>query len=266
MSTEIHPTAIIDPSAEIADNVKIGAYCVIGSDVKIGAGTVLHASSQIMGNSTLGENNQVFPGAIIGGAPQDSGYKEEPTKVVIGDNNVIREFVTINRGTTKQDGVTIIGNNCMLMAYTHVAHDCVVGDNVIFANLAQIAGHCVVQDNVFMSAGSMVHQFATIGERCFIAANTIVKADCIPGVSYKGHPAEPKALNIVGLKRAGLTKEQLRATKKAFKLICRSEATSIEKLDEFANSEYSDCEFAQKMIALAKNKFSNSHKRNIQPE
>lgn len=264
MSGKIHPTAIIDPSAQIAGDVEIGPYCFIGPEVKIGAGTVLHANAQVMKNSEIGSNNQIFPGAIIGGAPQDLGYKDEPTRVVIGDNNVIREFVTINRGTTKQDGVTIVGSNNMFMAYVHVAHDDIIGNNCVFANLTQLAGHVTVEDNVFTSAGAMVHQFCTLGTRCFLAPNTMANSDCIPGIMYFGHPAAPRALNLVGLKRGGYTGDALNHIKKAFKLLCRGDMNKVDAIKAIEQEEWAQEEFVRHMVERVKTSLNSAHSRSGQ--
>lgn len=263
MGTKIHQTAVVDSSAEIADGVEIGPYCVVGPKVKIGEGTVLHANAQIMKLSTLGKGNQIYPGAIIGGAPQDVGYKDEDTEVIIGDNNIIREFVTINRATTKQDGKTIVGNNNMLMAYVHLAHDVVVGNHVVLANLTQVAGHVNIEDYVFSSSGAMLHQFCRIGTRCFLAPMSMVNSDCVPGIMYFGHPAVPRSLNLVGLKRAGYEKDDLRAIKNAFKLLCHSDINRKDAIAQIKEGELINVPFVKCMVEHAEISLASQKGRSI---
>lgn len=252
MSSKIHPTAIIDSSAEIDKDAEIGPYCIVGKEVKIGAGTVLRAHSQVMEYTTIGKNNEISPNAILGGAPQDLGYKGEATELFVGDNNIFREYVTINRGSTKQDKKTVIGNNNLFMAYSHIGHDGVVGDNCVFTNLTQLAGHCHVQNNVIFSAAVLAHQFVTFGERCFIAGNSIIRSDCLPGVLYEGNTARPRVLNLVGLKRAGYQGEELRHIKKAFKYLCKSNMTILEAITTIEGEEWANEEFIVKMLNQAK--------------
>lgn len=252
MSNNIHPTAIVDGSAIIDKDAVVEAYCIVGKEVKIGAGTVLKAHSQVLEYSTLGEGNIVSPNAIIGGAPQDLGYKDEPTKVIIGDNNVFREFVTINRGTMKQKGETIVGDNNLFMAYSHLAHDGVVGSNCVFTNMVQVAGHCTIQDHVILSAGVLVHQFVSIGTRAFIAPYSIARYDCLPGVIYEGNTAKARTLNLVGLKRAGYEGDQLRHIKKAFKILCRGKAPMDEAVALIEQETWADEEFIGKFVDMAK--------------
>ena len=250
--SKIHPTAIIDPSAEIADSAVIGAYCIVGKDVKIGEKTEMMSHSQVLDYSELGEGNIISPSAIIGGAPQDVGYKGEPTKVIIGNNNIIREYVTINRGTTKQNGQTVIGNDNLFMVYSHVAHDCVVENNCILTNMTQIAGHCHIHNNVITSASVLVHQFINLGERCFIAPNSIVRYDCIPGVIYDGNTAKARTLNVIGLKRAGYQGEEFKHIKKVFKLLCKSDVPLEEAIEQVEDQEWSSEEFVNIMLKHAK--------------
>ncbi len=259
--SNIHPTAIVDPSAEVADLAEIGPYCIIGKEVKIGAGTRMMAHSQVLNYSELGENNLISPSAVIGGAPQDHGYKGEPTKVIIGDNNVFREYVTINRGTTKQDGKTIVGNDNLFMAYSHLAHDCVVENNCVFTNMTQISGHCHIHSYVIFSGNVLVHQFVNFGERCFLAPNALVRYDCLPGVIYEGNTAKPRALNMVGLKRAGYTGDAFRHIKKAFKLLCKSDTTLEEGVRQLETCEWRDEEFVAKMLTHAKLILSSKNSR-----
>ncbi len=250
--SNIHHTAIIDSTAEIADSAIIGPYCIVGKEAKIGAGTEMMAHSQVLNYSELGEGNLISPMAVIGGAPQDHGYKGEPTRVVIGNNNVIREYVTINRGTMKQNQVTIVGDDNLFMAYTHLAHDCIVENNCIFTNMAQISGHCHVHNNVIFSGNVLAHQFVNFGERCFLAPNSIVRYDCLPGVIYEGNTAKARTLNMVGLKRAGYEGDAFKHIKQAFKLLCKSTLTLEEAVKQLEDESWNGEEFISKMLNSAK--------------
>ncbi len=252
MAANIHPTAVIDPGAQIADGVEIGPYCCIGPEVVIGEGTRLYANVQIIERATIGKHNQIFPNAVIGGAPQDLGYKDEPTYVRIGDHNVIREFVTINRGTTKQDLVTVVGDHNLFMAYVHIAHDCKIGNHVVLANMTQLAGHVVIEDYVVSSAAVLVHQFCTIGTRCFLAGLALVKKDCVPGLMYYGDPAAPRALNLVGLKRGGYHNEELHHIKQAYKTLFREDMPIVEAVKKLETEPWANEPFVRHMIDRAK--------------
>jgi len=219
----IDPRAVVDPSAEIDPSVEIGAYAVIGANVRIGAGTRVAPHAMIQGWTTIGRNNRIFQFASIGDAPQDKKYAGEPTRLEIGDDNVFRESCTVNRGTTKDKGVTRIGNDNLFMAYSHVAHDCVVADHCVFANTATLGGHVEVGDWVIFAGFSGVHQFCKIGAHAFIANNTAVTRDVPPYLLVTGRPAEPHSINSEGLKRRGFTPEQIRNLKNAFRLLYRSD-------------------------------------------
>jgi UDP-N-acetylglucosamine acyltransferase len=229
----IDPRAIVAPGAELAADVEIGPFSVIGPHVVIGSRTVIGPHVVISGHTSIGEDNHIFPFASVGEAPQDLKYRGEPTRLTIGARNVIREYCTINRGTVHDQGVTRIGNDCLLMAYTHVAHDCVLGNNVIMVNLANIAGHVVLDDWVILSGYSAVHQYARIGAHAFICNNTGVTRDVPPYVTAIGNPAEPHSINTEGLKRRGFTPEQIRNLRNAFRILYRSElplASAVEQL------------------------------------
>lgn len=262
MATEIHPTAIVDPKAQLGENVKIGPFCIVEADAVIGDGTELQAHAQIIGITTVGKNNKIGAGAVLGGDPQDVGYKQEPTKVIVGDNNIIREYATINRGTTKQDGVTIVGNNNLIMAYVHIAHDCVIGSHCAFANLTQFAGHVKCGDYVFTSAAAKIHQFCTIGDRCFISPAAMLNNDAIPGIMYFGHPAVPRSLNMVNLKRANFSKEELKAIKQTYKMFFRSDKPLAQMVKEVeADDELMGYEFVKLMLKGAKNSVESTKSR-----
>ncbi len=230
----IHPTAVIDPKAQVADDVKIGPFCVVGPKVTIGSGTELANNVTVLGHTTIGCNNRISPYAVLGGEPQDLGYKGEETYLRIGDENVVREYVTMNCGTTKQKKTTIVGNRCLFMAYCHIAHDCHIGNNVVMANGVQIGGHVEVEDDVTFGGLVAVHHFVTIGRKAFIGGTTGVHQDCPPFMTTDGRPARVKGVNTVGLKRRGFSPAQIEALKEAYKLIYRSQyprLTAVEMLE-----------------------------------
>ena len=201
MTKKIHPSAVVSSKAQIGDNVEIGPFCVVGDDVKIGEGTILKSHVVVEGDTVIGKNNIIFPFASIGLEPQDLKFKGEKSRVEIGDNNKIREHVTIHLGT--QDGamVTKIGSNCLLMVGVHIAHDCVVGNHVIFANNATLAGHVEVGDHVVIGGLSAVHQFVRIGAGAMIGGMSGVESDVFPNGLVMGERASLAGLNLVGLKR-----------------------------------------------------------------
>jgi UDP-N-acetylglucosamine acyltransferase len=226
----IDPRAVVDPSAEIDSSAVVGAYAVIGANVRIGPGTHVAPHAMVQGPTLIGARNRIFQFASLGDAPQDKKYAGEPTRLEIGDDNVFRESCTINRGTTKDRGVTTVGNDNLFMAYSHVAHDCVVADHCVFANTATLGGHVEVGDWVIFAGFSGVHQFCKIGAHAFIGNNTAVTRDVPPYLMVTGRPAEPHSINSEGLKRRGFTPEQIRNLKNAFRLLYRSDL----KLEEAA--------------------------------
>lgn len=230
--TAIHPTAIVDPGAELAADVSVGPYSVIGPGVSIGAGTTIGAHVVVKGQTRIGEENRIFQFASIGEEPQDKKHKGEVTRLSIGDRNVFREFCTINRGTALDRGETTIGSGNLFMAYTHVAHDCVLGDNIVMANCATLGGHVHLGDWVIMGGLSAAHQFSRIGAHAFIANNTAVTRDVPPYVMAVGQPAEPHSINAEGLKRRGFTDVQIRHIKQAYRLLYRKGLKLGEALSE----------------------------------
>ena len=239
-ASKIDPRALIAPGAKIAEDVEIGAFSIIGPDVEIGAGCVIGPHVVITGATTLGTNNRVFQFASIGDAPQDKKYAGEPTKVRIGRDNVFREYVTVNRGTAKDKGVTTIGDDNLFMASSHVAHDCIVGSHCVFANLATLAGHVEIDDWVILAGFTGVHQFCKIGAHAFIANNTAVTRDVPPYVMAVGHPAEPHSINATGIARRGFSADQVRNIKTAYKTLYRSDLpleTAIERITEAAKHQ-----------------------------
>ena len=219
----IDPRAIVSPKAELAREVIVGPYTVIGDHVEIGPGTVIGPHAVVNGPTRIGAGNRIFQFASIGDAPQDKKYAGEPTRLEIGDRNVFREFTTVNRGTTKDEGVTRVGDDNLFMSYTHVAHDCRVGSNVVLANCATLGGHVHLGDWVIMAGFSGIHQFCKVGAHAFIANNAAVTRDVPPYVTAVGSPAEPHSVNSEGLKRRGFTPENIRNIKHAFRILYRSD-------------------------------------------
>lgn len=228
----IHATAIIDESARIGKNVEIGPYSIVGADVEIGDDCVIGPHVVLRGPTTLGKNNRIFQFASVGEDCQDKKYKGEPTRLVIGDNNVIRECVTIHRGTVQDKGLTQIGSHNLLMAYVHVAHDCVVGDHVILANNTTLAGHVYVGDWAILGGFTGVHQFCHIGAHAFTAVNSVVVQDIPPYIMAQGHNAAPRTINAEGLKRRGFQPNQILNIKRAFKLLYRQGLTIAEATEK----------------------------------
>ncbi len=232
----IHPMAIVDSGAILADDVSVGAYSIIGANVVIGSGCVIGPHVVINGPTTMGQNNKVYQFSSIGEAPQDKKYgDDEPTTLEIGDDNVIREHVTINRGTVQGGGVTKVGNDNWIMAYVHIAHDCMVGNHTIMANNATLAGHVIIEDHVILGGFTLVSQFNTIGVHAFTSMGSVVASNIPPYVLVSGHMAVPKAMNTEGLKRRGFTPEQIFLIRQAYKLIYRQGLTISEAISGIQN-------------------------------
>jgi UDP-N-acetylglucosamine acyltransferase len=233
----IHPTAIIDPAAQIADDVEIGAYSIIGAQVSIDEGTRIGSHVVINGPCKIGKYNRIYQFSSLGDAPQDKKYAGEATSLEIGDRNVIREFCTFNRGTLQDVGVTRIGNDNWIMAYVHIAHDCQVGNDTIFANNASLAGHVHIEDKVILGGFTAVHQFCHVGYHAFTGMGSIIRADVPPYLMITGYPAAPHGINQEGLKRSGLSQDQLKVLRKAYKVIYKMGnrlQEALEQLDELA--------------------------------
>lgn len=233
----IDPRAVISPQAQIAADVEIGPFAVIGADVAIGPGCRIGPHVVINGHTRLGAGNKVYQFASLGDAPQDKKYRDEPTRLEIGDRNVIRECVTVNRGTAHGKGVTRIGNDNLLMAYSHVAHDCQLGNEIVLSNVATLGGHVEIGDYAILGGLSAVHQFTKVGAYCFIANNAAVTRDVPPYVMAVGQPAEPHSVNSVGLKRRGFTDAQIRNVRRAYRVLYRSKLklkAALEELEKAA--------------------------------
>ena len=222
MSGRIHPSAVVHPAARLAGDVEVGAYSVVGADVEIGEGSWIGPHVVIDGRVRLGRRNRIFQFASIGAPPQDKKYKGEATSVEIGDDNTIRECVTINRGTAQDVGVTRIGNENWIMAYVHFAHDVQVGNKTIFANCTQLAGHVTVEDWVIFGATTLVHQFVRIGAHAFTGMGSFISQDVPPYVMVAGHMASPYGINGEGLRRRGFSPPTIQAIKRAYRTLYRS--------------------------------------------
>lgn len=236
----IDKTAIIHPSARIANNVQIGPYAVVGPDVEIGENTWIGPHVVIQGPTKIGRDNKIFQFSSIGEMPQDLKFKGETTWLEIGDRNIIREFCTFNRGTAQDKAVTRIGNDNLFMAYVHIAHDCQVGSHTIFANNASLAGHVKIDDYVTLGGYSGVFQFCRVGEHSFVSTNSVVIKDVPPYVKVSGYYAKPFGLNTVGLQRRGFAEETITQLRRAYKIIYRNGLTlarAIEELQKLAIPE-----------------------------
>jgi UDP-N-acetylglucosamine acyltransferase len=223
--TMIHPTAIINKGAQLDANVSIGPYSIIGAHVNIGSGTVVHSHVVIDGHTEIGKDNTFFPFSVIGAVPQDKKYKDEPTRLVMGDRNTVRESCTFNLGTAQGGGITQLGNDNWIMAYVHLAHDCHVGNNTIFANHATLAGHVTIEDWVILGGFTGVHQFVRIGAHAMTGVSSVVLQDVAPYVIGMGSPYEPSTINAEGLKRRGFPAERVAVLKRAYKTVFRSGLT-----------------------------------------
>jgi UDP-N-acetylglucosamine acyltransferase len=222
MTARVHPSALVDVSAQLGDDVEIGPFAIVGPNCRIGDGSVVSARASLERNVTLGTNVKIGVGTVLGGDPQDLKFRGEETFVEIGDNTVIREYSTINRGTS-QSFRTTVGKNCFLMSYVHLAHDCHIGDGVIISNGTQLAGHVTVDEKAILSGLVAVHQFATIGRYCFIGGCSRVAKDVPPYVKAVGNPIKLYGLNSVGLERNGFPEDVRRELKRAYRLFFKSE-------------------------------------------
>lgn len=251
--SQIHQTAIIDPKATIGKNVTIGPYCVIGPNVVLGDNVELKAHVVIDGHTTLGDNCKVFPFASLGSAPQDLKYHGEPSQLIIGKNNVIREHVTMNPGTEGGGMKTVVGDDGLFMVGIHIAHDCIIGNRVIMANNATLGGHVKVGDHVLLGGLSAVHQFVRIGSFAVIGGMSGVESDVIPYGRVKGERAHLAGLNLVGLERGGFEKDIVKTLQKAMKKLFEGEGTMDERIEQMT-ATYAGNDIVMQMIAFARGK------------
>ncbi len=242
--SRIHPLALVDPAAQLAEDVEVGPWTLIGPDVEIGAGTVIGPHVVVRGPTTIGQHNRIFQFSSVGEDCQDKKYNGEPTRLIIGDHNVIREGCTLHRGTVQDQGVTRIGNHNLLMAYVHVAHDCVVNDHIIMANNATIAGHVHVGDGAILGGYTTVHQFCKLGPWSMSAANSAVFKDIPAFVMVGGNPASAHGMNFEGMRRRGYSAELIVALRKAYKIVYRQGLTLAEALTTLEDSAAQHLEIA----------------------
>lgn len=245
----IHPSAIIEDGAIIGDGAEIGAFCHIGAQVRLGAGARLRSHVVIAGNTSIGANADIFPFASIGHAPQHLKYRGEDTRLVIGDNCLVRESVTMNPGTIQGRSETTIGNNCAFFTASHVAHDCVIGSNVTLINNVMLAGHCVIGDFATIAGGSGIHQFTRIGHHAYVGGLAAVEGDVIPFGMVLGNRAYLSGLNVIGMKRAGFNREAVRNVRKAYRMLFSDDLTFRENMDE-VQSEYPDDPLVQDLLGF----------------
>ena len=234
---EIHPSSVISKEAEIEEGVFIGPFCVVTGKVKIGKGTRLESHVSVgnpHGTVTLGENNRLKPGSVVGGTPQDLSYNGEDTRLIVGNGNEIRECATLNCGTVKGGGLTQIGNDNLIMAYSHVAHDCIFGDRIVLANSCQLAGHVIIDDDVKVGGVVCINQFVRIGQHAYIAGDSAVNKDIAPYTIAQGKYAVMRAANQIGMERAGYTKEEVESVRRAIRFLTKGNLTIEEVLDKIA--------------------------------
>jgi UDP-N-acetylglucosamine acyltransferase len=242
----IHATAIIDPQAEIGSDVRVGPYCVVAAGVRIGNGTELGPYVSVQSGAVIGEHCRFYSHASVGSDPQDLKYRGEPTRLVIGDRNVFREFVSINRGSSHGGGTTTIGNDGLFMAYSHVAHDCHVGNHVIFANAATLAGHVTVSEHAQIGAFSAVHQFCRVGPHAFIGGFSVITRDALPFIKTVGPRNEAKiyGINTIGLQRKGFAENSIEELKKVYRMLFRSQLNTGDALARVREEKWTAPEVA----------------------
>lgn len=241
----IDSTAIIDKRAELASDVSVGPYTVIGADVKIDSGTVIGSHVVIKGPTSIGKDNHIFQFSSIGEDPQDKKYAAELTRLEIGDRNTIREFATMHRGTQQDQSLTKIGNDNLFMAYTHVAHDCMIGDHVVMANGASLAGHVYLNSHAILGGFTLVHQFTKIGQYSFAAMGSAITQDVPPFVMVGGKPTRPHGINAVGMERNGFSSDDIRLIRKAYKIVYKMNLRLEDAIDELLNLDGNNVHLSQ---------------------
>lgn len=246
--TFIHPTALVEAGAKLGANVRIGPFCHVGADVTLGDDVELISHVSIMGPSEIGPQCTIHPQTVLGGAPQNTAYKGEPTRLVVGRNVTIREGVTMHRGTGNARGETVVGDGCMFLAYSHVAHDCIIGNQVTFANNVMIGGHVTIGNRVIVGGGGAIHQHCTIGNNAFIGGLTGVAHDVIPYGLVMGSRAYLSGLNLVGMKRAGMNREQISQVRRAYSELFAENGLSVRQNAERVAAEFADVEPVQQIV------------------
>lgn len=258
MSVDIHPTAIVEDGAQLGINVQIGAQAYIGPHVELGDGVIVYPKGMVTGRSTLGEQVEVHPGAILGGPPQVLGYKDSSeSRLTVGAHTILREHVTLHTGSPEHGGVTQIGSECLFMAHTHAAHDCVIGDKCVIANNTHIGGHVTVGYQVWFGGAVAVHQFCRVGDHAFVGGGSILVADVIPYGSVVGNHAHLAGLNIVGLKRRGFPRDVIHSLRGAYRMLYAREGTFTERLEDTA-ATFSDVEEVMHIVDFIKSNKNRS--------
>lgn len=248
MSVTIHPTAVVETGAELGADVTIGAMSYVGADAVLKDGVMLHPRSTVIGHSVLNEGVEVYPGAVLGGPPQVLGYKPSlESRLEIGARTVMREHTTLHTGSPEHGGLTRIGADCLFMAHTHAAHDCVLGDKCVIANNTHIGGHVTIGDQVWFGGAVAVHQWCRIGDHAFVGGGAILVADVIPFGSVVGNHAHLAGLNVVGLKRRGFSRETIRSLRAAYRMLYAKEGTFSERLEDTALA-YSEVEEVMQIV------------------
>lgn len=265
----IHASAVIDPQATIADDVVIGPCCVVSGPVQIGSGCRLISHVVIMGRTTIGQNNTFWPGSVIGADPQDLKFKGEDSQLIIGDDNDIREHVTLHKGTANGGNITQIGCKNLIMVGAHVGHDCILGDHLIIANAVQLAGHVKVEDHAIISGASAVHSFVTIGQHAYVGGVTRVARDVPPYMVFEGNPSSVRSVNIVGLTRRGFEQTSIDRLKEAFRLLFKPSAdgSGVGKTTQYLNQlqqQYGDDEHIQQLVTFLRNSTQGIHGRYLE--
>jgi UDP-N-acetylglucosamine acyltransferase len=263
MSISIADNVSLDPRAEIDDEVEIGPYCVIGPHIRIGRGTRLESNVTLMGHVTLGRHNHIFPGAVIGGHPQDYSYRGTETRVIVGDHNIIREGVTINRATEKEDGITSVGDHNFFMACSHVAHDCRLGSHIVLANAVLLGGHVRVHDHASLSGAAAVHHYTTIGSYSFTAGLSRVLHDVPPFMLCEGMPARPRCINVVALKRNEFSAEAIQCLAEAHRLIFRAKV-GLDHAREILRSNDQLLPQVNELLSFIQNSQEGKHGRSLE--
>ena len=253
MANQIHPTAVIDPSAELGEDVLVGPYVVINAHVHVGDRTKIGPQVVLGAFTSIGEDNSIHGQASLGGDPQDFTYGGEDTRLVIGDRNTIREFVTINRGTVKGGGITKVGSDCLLMACSHIAHDCDIGDGVILANNVLLAGHVKVGRRANISGSAAAHHFVTIGEFAYVGGLSRMVQDVPPYVILEGHPSRVRDLNKIGLRRGGLSEEEIAMLKDVFRLVFRTDKPRIQVCAELRDGPLIQSQYVAHLVESLEN-------------
>lgn len=243
----IHPSAIIEDGAKLDESVSVGAYAHIGPDVELGADVKIHAHAVVSGHTQIGKQTEIHPFAVIGAPPQHLGYNDEPTRLIIGERNQVREHVTMHTGTMQGRGETVVGNDCLFMVGAHVAHDCIVDNNVIMANNATLGGHIHIGQHVFLGGLCAIHQYCRIGPFAFLGGGGILTTDIIPYGSAFGNHARLEGLNIVGMKRRGMKREKIHAVRSAYRMLFAEEGTLKERLED-AKSLFADVDEVMTII------------------